>query len=155
MKTEAEHLQHLLQKTKVKIQRDFEVWWSEQRSSKPNGMPVSRGLSRTSSRTGGASSQRKSVTPKEGSREIRRQGEGERMISPRTAWRTPPVKEGSMNGKTGKDVEASSKSNQSDSSQRHHYAIAARFEEQGADIRKKISPRRRLDRDFEVGAAGN
>ena len=30
MKTEIEHLQHLLEKLKVKMQKDFELWWAEQ-----------------------------------------------------------------------------------------------------------------------------
>ncbi|XP_059838776.1 kinesin-like protein KIF6 isoform X2 [Hypanus sabinus] len=30
LKTETEHLQHLLQKAKVMIQKDFEAWWSEE-----------------------------------------------------------------------------------------------------------------------------
>ena len=29
MKTEIEHVQHLLQKSKVQIQRDFEEWWKQ------------------------------------------------------------------------------------------------------------------------------
>ncbi len=109
MKTEAEHLQHLLQKTKVKIQRDFEVWWSAQRSSKPNRTPVSsRGSSRTSLRTSVESSHVQSMMPKEGSREsARRKEESDRMISPRTAWRTPPIGKGSANGQTSKDLASS------------------------------------------------
>ena len=39
MKSEAEHLQHFLQKTKVKIQRDFEAYWNSQRLSKPKRTP--------------------------------------------------------------------------------------------------------------------
>lgn len=30
LKTEIEHLQHLLEKSKVKMQKDFEIWWAEQ-----------------------------------------------------------------------------------------------------------------------------
>ena len=30
MKTEIEHLQHLLEKAKVKMMKDFELWWAEQ-----------------------------------------------------------------------------------------------------------------------------
>lgn len=30
LKTEIEHLQHLLEKAKVKMQKDFEIWWAEQ-----------------------------------------------------------------------------------------------------------------------------
>jgi len=30
LKTEIEHMQHLLEKSKVKLQKDFEIWWSEQ-----------------------------------------------------------------------------------------------------------------------------
>ncbi|XP_031565280.1 kinesin-like protein KIF6 isoform X2 [Actinia tenebrosa] len=30
MKTEIEHLQHLLEKAKVQMQKDFELWWAEQ-----------------------------------------------------------------------------------------------------------------------------
>ncbi|XP_041043267.1 kinesin-like protein KIF6 [Carcharodon carcharias] len=30
LKTEIEHLQHLLEKAKVMMQKDFEVWWSEE-----------------------------------------------------------------------------------------------------------------------------
>ncbi|XP_067680992.1 kinesin-like protein KIF6 [Haliotis asinina] len=30
MKTEIEHLQHLLEKAKVKLMKDFELWWAEQ-----------------------------------------------------------------------------------------------------------------------------
>lgn len=32
MKTEVEHVQHLLQKTKVKVQKDFEEWWKRSQS---------------------------------------------------------------------------------------------------------------------------
>ena len=32
LKTEIEHLQHLLEKSKVQMQKDFEVWWNEQSS---------------------------------------------------------------------------------------------------------------------------
>ena len=32
LKTEIEHLQHLLEKFKVQMQKDFEVWWNEQSS---------------------------------------------------------------------------------------------------------------------------
>ena len=32
MKTEIEHVQHLLQKTKVKVQKDFEEWWKRSQS---------------------------------------------------------------------------------------------------------------------------
>lgn len=36
LKTEIEHLQHLLEKAKVKMQKDFEIWWAEQAAfSKP------------------------------------------------------------------------------------------------------------------------
>ncbi len=41
-------------------------------------------------------------------------------------------------------------------SKQHHYAIAARFEEQStSEIKKRTSPRRRLDKEFEVGGASN
>lgn len=30
LKTEIEHLQHLLQKSKIKLQRDFQEWWDQQ-----------------------------------------------------------------------------------------------------------------------------
>lgn len=30
LKTEIEHLQHLLEKSKVKLLKDFELWWAEQ-----------------------------------------------------------------------------------------------------------------------------
>ena len=30
LKTEIEHLQHLLEKSKVKLMKDFEIWWAEQ-----------------------------------------------------------------------------------------------------------------------------
>lgn len=30
MKTEIEHLQHLLEKAKVKLMKDFELWWAQQ-----------------------------------------------------------------------------------------------------------------------------
>ena len=30
LKTEIDHLQHLLEKAKVKMQKDFEIWWAEQ-----------------------------------------------------------------------------------------------------------------------------
>ncbi|GCC34178.1 hypothetical protein chiPu_0012651 [Chiloscyllium punctatum] len=30
LKTEIEHLQHLLEKSKMMMQKDFEVWWSEE-----------------------------------------------------------------------------------------------------------------------------
>ncbi len=33
MKTEVEHVQHLLQKSKVQIQREFEEWWEKSRTS--------------------------------------------------------------------------------------------------------------------------
>lgn len=29
LKTEIEHLQHLLEKSKVQMQKDFEIWWTE------------------------------------------------------------------------------------------------------------------------------
>ena len=29
MKTEIEHLQHLLEKSKLQMQKDFELWWAE------------------------------------------------------------------------------------------------------------------------------
>ena len=29
LKTEIEHLQHLLEKSKVQMQKDFEIWWAE------------------------------------------------------------------------------------------------------------------------------
>ena len=32
LKTEIEHLQHLLEKSKVQMQKDFEAWWNEQSS---------------------------------------------------------------------------------------------------------------------------
>ena len=30
LKTEIEHLQHLLEKSKMKLMKDFELWWAEQ-----------------------------------------------------------------------------------------------------------------------------
>lgn len=33
MKIEIEHLQLLMEKAKVKMQKDFEVWWSEEASN--------------------------------------------------------------------------------------------------------------------------
>ena len=30
LKTEIEHLQHLLERSKVKLLKDFEIWWAEQ-----------------------------------------------------------------------------------------------------------------------------
>jgi len=30
MKTEIEHVQHLLEKVKVQMQKDFEIWWKQQ-----------------------------------------------------------------------------------------------------------------------------
>jgi len=30
LKTEIEHLQHLLEKSKVRLMKDFEMWWAEQ-----------------------------------------------------------------------------------------------------------------------------
>lgn len=30
LKTEIEHLQHLLEKSKVKLMKDFELWWADQ-----------------------------------------------------------------------------------------------------------------------------
>ena len=33
LKTEIEHVQHLMEKSKVQLQRDFEVWWTQQSSS--------------------------------------------------------------------------------------------------------------------------
>jgi len=30
MKTEIEHVQHLLEKAKVQMQKDFETWWKQQ-----------------------------------------------------------------------------------------------------------------------------
>ena len=30
LKTEIEHLQHLLEKARLQLQRDFEVWWQNQ-----------------------------------------------------------------------------------------------------------------------------
>ncbi|KAL8592600.1 hypothetical protein ACOMHN_026530 [Nucella lapillus] len=41
MKTEIEHLQHLLEKSKVKMMKDFEIWWAQQsaqgQASNPKG----------------------------------------------------------------------------------------------------------------------
>ena len=34
MKTEIEHLQHLLEKSKVKLMKDFEIWWAQQSTQK-------------------------------------------------------------------------------------------------------------------------
>ncbi len=33
LKTEIEHIQHLLEKAKVKLQKDFEQWWNQQSSN--------------------------------------------------------------------------------------------------------------------------
>ena len=33
LKTEIEHIQHLLEKAKVKLQKDFEQWWNQQSST--------------------------------------------------------------------------------------------------------------------------
>ena len=33
LKTEIEHLQHFLERSKVKLMKDFEVWWAEQSAS--------------------------------------------------------------------------------------------------------------------------
>ena len=45
LKTEIEHLQHLLEKSKVQMQKDFELWWSsrsaQQNESKVNDRPHS------------------------------------------------------------------------------------------------------------------
>lgn len=30
LKVEIEHLQHLMEKVKIKLRKDFEVWWSEE-----------------------------------------------------------------------------------------------------------------------------
>ena len=30
LKTEIEHLQHLLEKSRLQLQKDFELWWAEQ-----------------------------------------------------------------------------------------------------------------------------
>ena len=30
MKTEIEHVQHLLEKAKVQLQKDFDIWWKQQ-----------------------------------------------------------------------------------------------------------------------------
>lgn len=30
LKTEIEHMQFLMEKSKVKLQKDFELWWAEQ-----------------------------------------------------------------------------------------------------------------------------
>jgi len=30
LKTEIEHLQHFLERSKVKLMKDFELWWAEQ-----------------------------------------------------------------------------------------------------------------------------
>ena len=35
VKTEIEHVQHLLQKSKVQIQRDFEEWWKQHSKLSP------------------------------------------------------------------------------------------------------------------------
>ena len=32
LKTEIEHLQHFLEKSKVQLMKDFELWWAEQTS---------------------------------------------------------------------------------------------------------------------------
>ncbi|XP_063958101.1 kinesin-like protein KIF6 [Lytechinus pictus] len=36
MKTEIEHLQHLLERSRLQLQKDFEVWWAEQSASVQN-----------------------------------------------------------------------------------------------------------------------
>lgn len=36
LKTEIEHLQHFLEKSKVKLLKDFELWWAEQASLQVN-----------------------------------------------------------------------------------------------------------------------
>ena len=41
MKTEIEHIQHLLQKSKVQVQRDFEEWWSKKSRSSVNKSTMS------------------------------------------------------------------------------------------------------------------
>lgn len=30
LKTEIEHLQHLLERSRLQMQKDFEIWWAEQ-----------------------------------------------------------------------------------------------------------------------------
>ena len=80
MKTEAEHMQHLLHKTKVKIQKDFEEWWITTHSSRVRrehlGTPVGGDLRKAAETSLGDTGM---------------SCLGARGLSPRTAWRTPPV----------------------------------------------------------------
>ena len=38
LKTEIEHMQFLLEKSKVKLQKDFELWWAEQVTHQNEGV---------------------------------------------------------------------------------------------------------------------
>jgi len=163
MKSEAEHLQHLMQKTKVKIQRDFEAYWSSQHSSKPKRTP--RSSSREVSRSSVRGNPGESLSPRK-ERESGGDGrnEGGRMASPRTAWRTPPGYEslqGAVGDSTGSlALGSSQKRKASESFSRQHLgSVAARFRKQALDqhnladvgVEGRISPRRNLDSDIRTG----
>ncbi|XP_041351930.1 kinesin-like protein KIF6 [Gigantopelta aegis] len=52
MKSEIEHLQHLLEKSKVKLMKDFELWWADQSASTGNVPPSMKSVDpRTAWRT--------------------------------------------------------------------------------------------------------
>ncbi|GFN76465.1 kinesin-like protein [Plakobranchus ocellatus] len=61
MKTEIEHLQHFLEKSKVQLMKDFELWWAEQSTMNPEQGPI------------------ESLPPA---------ASGQRVL---TAWNTPPI----------------------------------------------------------------
>ena len=160
MKSEAEHLQHLLQKTKVKIQKDFEVWWSAQKvkGSSPRGVSRRRGL-KTIGESSHGEPRKESLASKQESREARR-SEEERTLSPRTAWRTPPCAELPMSGQSSRDGGTSSEVSQQDLKsykchlRRHQQGIAAQFQLQqnsgSFNGGEQTSPRRRLGNRYET-----
>ena len=166
MKSEAEHLQHLLQKTKVKIQRDFEAYWNSQHLSKPKRTPRSspREVSRS---TAGANLGEIPSLGKEGGNKGDRMGEGDRMVSPRTAWKTPPGYEslkgagGDSSGSLALAQTCSQGARTSDSFARQSQgSTAARFRRHALDrqslvdpgSKDRTSPRRKLDSVFRTGS---
>ncbi|XP_033735819.1 kinesin-like protein KIF6 [Pecten maximus] len=62
LKTEIEHLQHLLEKSKVKLMKDFEMWWAEQALISQNTQSVG-GSMKSAWRTPTPKQSRKALPP--------------------------------------------------------------------------------------------
>lgn len=120
MKTEAEHMQHLLRKTKVKIQKDFEEWWKESHSRTKGASPRTRTSLRTSMEKAGGSDfgGTKESSPIAATR-TPSTGRVQRL-SPRTAWRTPPVSEYLSSSWEKKEEEKVVELSPQESSSDHH-----------------------------------